>query len=818
MVEGKRLRALIIEDAVDDADLLLRELRRNGYQVTSLRIDTAEAMRDSLLNHEWDVILSDYSMPNFSAPAALKLLQDLNIDLPFIIISGTVGEDTAVASLKAGAHDFFAKNKLTRLVPAIERETREAEERRKRRLIEEELRQSEQRFAKAFHASPVAITITNMQGRYLDINDYFLRLTGYRRIDVIGRTSMDVGTWVSTEERSTMIELLKTNGTVRNFETQLRTRTGELRDGLASFEMIELDGEPCVLALFHDMTEQKRTQNELRSLYNATSYLFEANDVATMARQIVQAVVQEFGQLECSLMLVNREKNRMERLANAGNYSRSDQPLYLHGTGLVVEAVRQECVIYVADVVTDSRYLPSNPQTCSELVIPLRGSSGVIGVLDLQSTEANAFPEGDRRIMTAFAERAANAIEAAQLYERLNAYASEMERRVEERTAELQYAKERLEIILDNSSDAIMLVDTAGVIQQVNDSFSPQFGIPREQAAGISLSTLFVHEYLSTLTHTLDTVAETGRHSRLDLIACRRDGLRFDVEVSLAPVNESNGSRPSIICSVHDITSRKQAEQELRMALEKEKEVNELKSRFVSMVSHEFRTPLSTILSSSEAVKMYKDRMPEEKQLQHLDRIYSQVKRMVSLLDDILVLSRAEAKGMVFAPTMTPLQAFCQDVVDDMQFIAQDHKIEFSYDGEQHPVPVDRELLRQILTNLFSNAIKYSPAGRRVWFDVVCSNSQALFRVRDEGIGIPEEDVPRMFEAFHRARNAGQVQGTGLGLAIIKRAVESHGGKISFVSQVNKGTTFTLTLPLIPPEEHQTGGIPIIDMPSDGDF
>jgi signal transduction histidine kinase len=271
--------------------------------------------------------------------------------------------------------------------------------------------------------------------------------------------------------------------------------------------------------------------------------------------------------------------------------------------------------------------------------------------------------------------------------------------------------------------------------------------------------------------------------------------------------------RSNVICSVHDITSRKQAEQELRMALEKEKEVNELKSRFVSMVSHEFRTPLSTILSSSEAVKMYKDRMPEEKQLQHLDRIYSQVKRMVALLDDILVLSRAEAKGMPFVPTMTPLKSFCQDVVEDMQFIAKDHQIEFTYDGEQQPVPVDRELLRQILTNLFSNAIKYSPAGRRIWFDVVCSNSQALFRVRDEGIGIPEDDVPRMFEAFHRARNAGQVQGTGLGLAIIKRAVDAHGGKITFVSQVNKGTTFTLTLPLILPDESETGGISMLEMP-----
>ena len=398
----------------------------------------------------------------------------------------------------------------------------------------------------------------------------------------------DVG---EPQERTSMTDLLKSTGTVRNLETQARTRSGELRDGLASFEMIELEGEPCILALFHDMSEQKRTQNELRALYNATSYLFEANNVAGMARQIVQAVVQEFGQLECSLMLVNREHNKVDRLASAGRYDRADHPLYLNGTGLVAEAIRQECVIYVADVVTDGRYLPTNPQTLSELVIPLRGSAGVIGVLDLQSNKANAFPEGDRRIMTAFAERAANAIEAAQLYERLNTYATEMERRVEVRTAELQDAKDRLEIILDNSSDAIMLLDTDGVISAGNDSFTPQFGIPRNAATGTLLSTLFAPEFLPMLNQALAAVIESGGLARIDLIACRRDGLRFDVEVSLAPVRETNGTRASIICSVHDITSRKQSEQELRMALEKDIDrLYELKSRFVSMVSHEFRT------------------------------------------------------------------------------------------------------------------------------------------------------------------------------------------------------------------------------------
>lgn len=793
----KTLSVLSIEDSEDDTTLLIRELRRSGYQVTFERVDTAPALLTALDTSSWDVILSDYSMPAFSAPAALQLVQERGLDLPFIIVSGTVGEDVAVAAMKAGAHDFFTKDKLQRLVPAIERELREAEERRKRRIVEEELRQSEQRFAKAFQASPVGISITAPDGRFVDVNDYFLNLFGYTRDEVIGRTSMELNLWSDWAERERIQQILQQNSTVRNLEGRCRTRSGEIRDVWASFETIEVAGKTCVLSLLHDITERKEAQDELRALYNATSYLFQADSLLSLGQQIVQAVVQEFNQVDCGLMLVDRERNRMVRLARRGTSRiRPEAPLYLDQQGLVSEAVNGETFIYVPDVTLDARYKPNNPQTRSEFVVPLRTSKGVIGVLDLQSVKVDAFSERDRRIVIAFSERVAAAIESMQLYEALNQHAAELEWRVAQRTAELQQAKERVEAIFNNSSDAIILVYTNGMIQQINQAFTHMFGYLPEAVYGQSLTALFISSQMELLNTTLYSVATTGEVARVDLIARRSDGLYFDVELAVASIMEKSREQTHLICSIRDITARKQAEEELRKALDKEKELNELKSRFVSMVSHEFRTPLTTIRSSSEFLKLYKERLSEEKQQHHLQRILIQVDRMTDMLNDVLTLSRSDNVGFVCNPTPVDFRAFCRDLVDETQLIAPNHQLELLYSCDLQMILIDEDLMRHVLTNLLSNAIKYSPDGSSVYFEVMCESEQVLVHVRDQGIGIPQEDQPRLFEAFHRARNVSTIQGTGLGLSIVKRAVEAHGGTIHFESKIDMGTTFTLQLPL----------------------
>lgn len=292
-------------------------------------------------------------------------------------------------------------------------------------------------------------------------------------------------------------------------------------------------------------------------------------------------------------------------------------------------------------------------------------------------------------------------------------------------------------------------------------------------------------------------------------------------EVQLLEYEWSNGENKSywearfavsaeneVVVIVRDITKRKQAENELRETLQTEKELNELKSRFISTASHEFRTPLTAILGSAELLKYYSHKWSEQKKHLHCDRIYSHVQHMTQMLDDVLLMSKAEAGKLEFKPAPINAIAFCRCLVEELQqSVAGQHSIMFTPIGlsdkpdsqtgasSSTSIYLDEKLLQHILTNLLSNAIKYSPDESTIQFILTCKDNQIIFQIQDWGIGIPEEDQPRLFEAFHRATNVGKVPGTGLGLAIVKNAVDLHGGKITVNSQVGVGTTFTVVLP-----------------------
>lgn len=294
--------------------------------------------------------------------------------------------------------------------------------------------------------------------------------------------------------------------------------------------------------------------------------------------------------------------------------------------------------------------------------------------------------------------------------------------------------------------------------------------------------------------------------SQLETTILHQAGHRVVLEISGAPVFNAQGRLQGYRGITRDITERKQVERNIRVALTKEKELSELKTRFISMASHEFRTPLTTILASAESIERYRHKWSEEKMLTSLHRIQGAVKHMTRLLNDVLILGKAEAGKLECKPTQLNLQEFCVDLVEELRLEAtHPERLQFSQTGDCTDVWVDEKLLHHILVNLLSNALKYSPAESQIKFDLVCRDDTIMFQVQDSGIGIPISDRKRVFESFHRAANVGTIPGTGLGLAIVKRSVEAHHGKIRIESDVGVGTTFTVTLPAnpsgaIPPE------------------
>jgi PAS domain S-box-containing protein len=239
-------------------------------------------------------------------------------------------------------------------------------------------------------------------------------------------------------------------------------------------------------------------------------------------------------------------------------------------------------------------------------------------------------------------------------------------------------------------------------------------------------------------------------------------------------------------------------EKALRKAYEREKELNHLKSRFVSMASHEFRTPLSAILSSAELIEAYNDGGQDQKREKHIVRIRSAVNNLTSILNDFLSLSKLEEGKVLSHPVEFMFNDFCNDLLDDiLPILKPGQKVISPTDNLKTVLFLDHKLLKNILLNLFSNAIKYSEQGKSIYFEFSMDEKSLYFSIRDEGIGIPSEEQEHLFTRFFRAHNVENIQGTGLGLTIVKRYLELMDGSIHFESHLGVGTIFKISLPRI---------------------
>ncbi len=334
-----------------------------------------------------------------------------------------------------------------------------------------------------------------------------------------------------------------------------------------------------------------------------------------------------------------------------------------------------------------------------------------------------------------------------------------------------------------------------GIFVEVNESFLRWAGCPREEVVGHSSRGcgfwvnaearerfwVELREKKIVRDHECQLQTRTGKV--YTMLLC-------------ADIIEINGE-PHVLIVGHDITARKQAEAELLTTLEREKELGQLKSNFVSMVSHEFRTPLGIIQSSAEILNDYLDQLEPAERAEQLASITTNTRRMGEMMEEILVLSRLDAGRMEFKPAAIDLNAFCRRVVDEVHSAADRRcAIELSLADLPGETQADERLLGHIFTNLLGNAVKYSESGAKVHFAIEPDGDDAVCIIRDRGIGIAETDQQWLFHAFQRGGNVGDRPGTGLGLVIVKRCVELHGGKIKIKSKSGQGTEVIVRLPL----------------------
>lgn len=402
-----------------------------------------------------------------------------------------------------------------------------------------------------------------------------------------------------------------------------------------------------------------------------------------------------------------------------------------------------------------------------------------------------------------------------------------------------------LKSILDTAVDGIIMIDEKGFIKYANPATSKIFQYFNHELIEQRINILMPHGYSEKHDGYMSRYHETGEARIIgigrEVEGLKKDGTIFPFYLSVSEVN-LRGTR-IYIGMVHDLTYQKesenkirqlnlnlekevekrtielnqtierledeaiirkevedslrQREEELHQALEKERELSKLKSRFVSMASHEFRTPLSTILSSASLMTSYTKTDQQDRREKHFHKIKSSIEQLTALLNDFLSISKLEEGKVQNDPQWFDFHAYCNNFLDDIQSLLKpNQKLVNEGLEDKMQVFLDKKLLKIVLNNLVSNAIKYSEEGKTITCKVENKEGWLNINIHDQGIGIPIDEQMYMFDRFFRAHNATNIQGTGLGLNIVRKYVELMGGTISFVSKESEGSVFTVKFPM----------------------
>jgi PAS domain S-box-containing protein len=388
-------------------------------------------------------------------------------------------------------------------------------------------------------------------------------------------------------------------------------------------------------------------------------------------------------------------------------------------------------------------------------------------------------------------------------------------------------SKEGLDALFLYATEGILVVNEGGEIVRINPSAEKLFGYENGELIGQRIEVLVPKRLARNHESHREKYTENP-HSRsmgagMELNGLKKDGQEFPVEISLSPFNNERGR--FFIAFIVDITIRKLAEEKLKNystelenqvknrtlileeaiqelektkrdlhnALDKEKELNELKSRFVSMASHEFRTPLTTMMSSLSLIRKYAETGDIANQEKHMGKIKSMINNLTDILNDFLSVSKLEEGRVENHPEAFDLQAFITETISEMQPLTNGKLVITNEYSGNTMVNLDKRLLKNILFNILSNGIKYSPEGKTITVRSEVGEDSVKISARDEGIGISKEDQKHLFQRFFRGNNASHIPGTGLGLSIVAKYAELMDAVIELNSVEGKGTIFTIT-------------------------
>lgn len=650
-------------------------------------------------------------------------------------------------------------------------------------------------------------------------NRSYLRMFRYDSLEDL-RSVPRENLYARPEDRARLLRKLEQTGAFQHEEIEYRRKDGATFWGLASSIAIYLPGTQAIdyhVGAITGITDRKQIEAQVRELNQHLERRIAERTAELRASEQIQRATYQISEAIHAAddlpSLYERVHGIIKSLMPADNLflalhdastglfhfdyyvDEVDSPppprpmsaglaAYVFKTGKALLATRES----MTDPASEWRLVHGTPSAIW-LGVPLIVRGRTLGVMAVQDyRDPQACGEEEKQILTFVAEQFALAIERKRAGQAL------------------RESEEKHRALFEASSQGVTLHDEHRFLA-VNAAALRVFGLAREEEAlgrhpaefaapiqpggqpAEALARQFIAECMARGT------------ARFDWLVRAAGGKETPVEVILTRVQM--GGRPLIQAVMHDITDRKKAEAELLKALAREKELSALKTNFVSMVSHEFRTPLGIIMSSVDILGAYLARLEPAEREEHLASIRKNVRRMSSLMEEVLLLSRADAGKLSFTPAPLDLPAFSQRLAEEIHSATGRRcPIRFSVHWPLETAEADERLLRHILANLLTNAVKYSPENSPVDFSLRLKEGRALFQIQDLGIGIPEQDQPWLFNAFHRGRNVGGIPGTGLGLVIVKRCAELHGGAIRLESAPGQGTRIELELPVTRSHPH----------------
>ncbi len=756
MTDSNLLKILFIEDLPSDVDLAVLGLRKEklkfDFTTVCTRVDLIKALED----FKPDIIISDYLMPSFNGLQALKVVKEFDPDIPFILFTGSVNEETAAECIKSGAEDYVIKEHMTRLPFALKEALEQKSIRTEKKASELLLKENEEKLQSIFSATPVGIGL-EVEGRFIEVNDTFCRMTGYSRNEIIGKSMAmiypeDEEFKSVRDEKNKQIEQTGTG----SVETRLKCKDGRVLNTI--FTSTPLDTSDLSKGLTFsilDITRRKKIEDELAKTSKTLSTLI--------------------GNLQGIVYRCVNDKNWTMQFLSEGTREL---------TGYSPEDLINNNKLSYNDLIhiDDRDFVWNDVQTA----VMAKKHYQLIYRIITRSEEIKWVWEKGEGIFSQNGE-----------LEFLEGFITDItgNKQAEEL---LRKSEEKYRGIFENVQDVYFETSIEGTILQVSPSVEI---LTKGQYQTIDLIGKLISDFYSEPEerHTLlALLREKGATSDFEIILKNRDGTHVPCSLSAKFCLDIRGVPEKIIGSIHDITDRKNATEKLKLAKEKAEASDRLKTEFLNNISHELRTPLNGILGFAEV--MSQPDLSEKDKRDSFSMLHESSDRLLDTITNYMDISLMTSGSMtVHYKNFIPAQVL-REIFDNYKLKCLNRHLEFSLEIPEHtenlPVNSDPEIFRKIVSHLLNNAIKFTEIGG-ITYGYCINKGELEFFVKDTGIGIRKDSISKIFEPFVKEDRGPTklTEGSGLGLSIAKGMADIIKGNLRVESEPGEGSKFFFTIP-----------------------